>query len=87
MEKFLLIFRINSHVSILGEADQEVAGPMRQAGDIQDEAPIFTATTGISDGEQDGWVQTTNTSVGHRGQDGLKEVVRFGWEGESFRWK
>lgn len=60
---------------------------MRQAGDIQDEAPIFTATTGINDGEQDGWIQTTNTSVGHRGQDGLKEVVRCGWGGESFRRK
>ena len=60
---------------------------MRQAGDIQDEAPIFTATTGTNDGEQDGWIQTTNTSVGHRGQDGLKEVVRYVWGGESFRRK
>lgn len=45
MDKFLLIIMVNSQLSTLGESNQYVAGPMRQAGDIQDVAPAFKVLT------------------------------------------
>ena len=45
MDKFLLIIMVNSQLSTLGESNQYVAGPMKQAADIQDAAPAFKALT------------------------------------------